>query len=109
MLPLLKLYKSTIKKHNNTIKVDTSVEWAVYILLTLREMLETKPILVHFTTKNDTLPKIKLIPVHFITKNDTSPRITDSTNENATEPTKIVQIIPAKTLEIELIKVNINN
>ena len=73
MLPLLKLYKSTIKKHNNTIKVDTSVEWAVYILLTLREMLETKPILVHFTTKNDTLLKttnsinknaIKLIKVN---------------------------------------------
>jgi len=103
------LYKSIIEKHSNTIKVDTLVKQAACILLTLKETLEIEPILVHFTTKNDTLPKIKLIPVHFITKNDTSPRITDSTNENATEPTKIVQIIPAKTLEIELIKVNINN
>jgi hypothetical protein len=47
--------------------------------------------------------------MHSTTKNDTSPRITDSTDKNATEPTEIVQILPAKTLEIEPIKVNANN
>jgi hypothetical protein len=52
-------------------------------------MLETKPILVHFTTENDTLLKI-----------------TNSINKNAIKLIKIVQIILAKTLEIKLIKVN---
>jgi hypothetical protein len=47
--------------------------------------------------------------VHSATKNNTLPGITDFINKNATKPTKIVQILLAKTLEIELIKVNANN
>jgi len=100
------LYKSTIEKHNNTIKLNTLIEQVTYILFTLREMLEIKPILVHFTTKNNTSPGI----AYSTTKNDTSLRITDFTNENATESTtQIVQILLTKTLKIELIKVNENN
>jgi len=73
-------------------------------LLILRETLETKLILAHSTTKNDTLPRIAYMP-----KNDTLLKITNFTNENATEPTQIIQIPTIKTIEIILAKVNANN
>ena len=101
MLPLLKLYKSTIEKHNNTIEVNTLLETqqAACILLTLRETLKLKPILV-----------IKPITIYTLLqtpKNDTLLKITDFTII-AELITQIVQISTAKTSKIVLIKVNAN-
>ena len=39
---MLESYESTIEKHGNTIKVDTSVEQVTCTLFTLRETLETE-------------------------------------------------------------------
>ena len=88
MLPLLESCKSIIKKHGNTIKVNTLVKQVAYTLFTLRETLETKPILLHFIIENDTLP-----------------RIADFT----ARPTQIVQILTAKTLKIVFGEVNTHN
>jgi hypothetical protein len=50
-------------------------------------MLKIKLILVHFATKNNTLPII----AYFTTKNDTLLKIIDFTNKNAIKLIKILQ------------------
>ena len=101
MLPLLKLYKSTIEKHNNTIEVNTLLETqqAACILLTLRETLKLKPILV--------IKPITIYTLLYTLKNNTSLKITNFII--IAELMQIIQIPTAKTLEIVLIKVNANN
>ena len=93
---MLELYKSTIEKHSDIIEVDTLIEMqqVAYILLTLREILELKLVLV-----------VKLITIHtllHIPKNDILPKITDFTI--IAEPMQIVQILTAKKIR----KVNAN-
>jgi len=44
MLTPLELYESTIDKHSNTIKVNTSLDIAARTLLILRETPKTEPI-----------------------------------------------------------------
>ena len=75
------------------------MQQVAYILLTLRETLELKPILV--------VESITIYTSLQIPKNDTSPKIADSTI--TVEPTQIVQIPTTKTLEIVLLKVNTND
>ena len=86
-LALLESYESTIDKHGNTIKVDTSLDVAARILLTPRETPETEPIQEGSLTNIDTSPP--------------SPGITDSTNESTTKPDQIDRIPTAKEPQIE--------
>jgi hypothetical protein len=83
----LESYESTIDKHGNTIKVDTSLDVAARILLTPRETPETEPIQEGSLTNIDTSPP--------------SPGITDSTNESTTKPDQIDRIPTAKEPQIE--------
>jgi len=90
------LYKSTIDKHSNTIKVDTLLDVAACTLITLRETLEVELALVRLLAIIDTLPDLL--------QNDTllpSLSITDFIDESTTEPDQIERIPTAKEPQIE--------
>ena len=89
-------YKSTIDKHGNTIEVDTLLDVAARILITLRETLEVKLALVRLLAIIDTLPNLL--------QNDTllpSLGIIDFIDENTTKPDQIERIPTAKEPQIE--------
>jgi len=79
------LYKSTIDKYSNTIKVDTLLDVAARILLTLRETLKLA-IRESLDTINTLLPSLS---------------ITDFTDKSTTEPDQINRIPTAKEPQIE--------
>ena len=90
------MYKSTIDKHSNTIKVDTLLDVAACTLITLRETLEVELALVRLLAIIDTLPDLL--------QNDTllpSLSITDFIDESTTEPDQIERIPTTKELQIE--------
>jgi len=92
----LELYKSTIDKYGNTIKVDTLLDKAARTLITLRETLEVEPALVRLLAIIDTSPDLL--------QNDTlppSPSIIDFIDESTTEPDQIERIPTAKEPQIE--------
>ena len=92
----MELYKSTIDKYGNTIKVDTLLDKAARTLITLRETLEVEPALVRLLAIIDTSPDLL--------QNDTlppSPSIIDFIDESTTEPDQIERIPTAKEPQIE--------
>ena len=92
----MELYKSTIDKYGNTIKVDTLLDKAARTLITLRETLEVEPALVRLLAIIDTSPDLL--------QNDTlppSPSIIDFIDESTTEPDQIELIPTAKEPQIE--------
>ena len=54
----MELYESIIDKYGNTIKVDTLLDKAARILITLKETLEVEPALVGLLAIIDTLPDL---------------------------------------------------
>ena len=92
----MELYKSTIDKYGNTIKVDTLLDKAARTLITLRETLEVELTLVGLPAIIDTSPDLL--------QNDTlppSPSIIDFIDESTTEPDQIERIPTAKEPQIE--------